>query len=269
MSAPVITPRAAAPARKRQARISMQYQYVTEAIDYSDLASGRVFYSLAGHPAFPVRLASEIFLRCLHLLDRPRRCCLYDPCCGAAYHLSVLAHLHPQHIRQVIASDIDENAVALARRNLALANVAGLEERIAEITDMLERYGKDSHREALASAERMRRSTLAASQEYPLETRAFCADATSAGALASQIAPRSVDIVFTDVPYGQHSQWSGGSADPTGALLEALRGLLAPGGLVAIASDKGQKASHPDYARAGQFQIGKRRVVILRVSGGV
>ena len=43
----------------------MQYLYATERPDYSDLASGRVFYSLPGHPAFPIRLASEIFQRCL------------------------------------------------------------------------------------------------------------------------------------------------------------------------------------------------------------
>jgi 23S rRNA (guanine2535-N1)-methyltransferase len=43
----------------------MQYKYEKTMLDYSDLASGRVFYSLPGHPAFPIRLASEIFQRCL------------------------------------------------------------------------------------------------------------------------------------------------------------------------------------------------------------
>ena len=43
----------------------MQYKFAKEQPDYSDLASGRVFYSLPGHPAFPVRLASEVFQRCL------------------------------------------------------------------------------------------------------------------------------------------------------------------------------------------------------------
>ncbi len=43
----------------------MQYHYVYQAKDYSHFSSGRVFHSLPGHPAFPVRLASEIFQRCI------------------------------------------------------------------------------------------------------------------------------------------------------------------------------------------------------------
>ena len=43
----------------------MQYRYAREQTDFSDFSSGRVFYSLPGHPAFPVRLAGEIFQRCI------------------------------------------------------------------------------------------------------------------------------------------------------------------------------------------------------------
>src|SRR5512145_486888 len=131
----------------------MQYKYVKEQLDYSDFSSGRVFYSLAGHPAFPVRLASEIFQRCVAQRERMYQvstpCTLYDPCCGAAYHLSVLAYLHREHIREVIASDLDEKAIALAERNLGLLHLDGLDKRILELSNMLEKYGKDSHREAL------------------------------------------------------------------------------------------------------------------------
>src|SRR5512134_3306336 len=102
----------------------MQYKYEKTQIDYSDLASGRVFHSLPGHPAFPVRLASEIFQRCIAhreaIYQVSSRCVLYDPCCGAAYHISVLAYLHRETIQEVIASDIEEKAVALAKRNLDL-----------------------------------------------------------------------------------------------------------------------------------------------------
>lgn len=104
----------------------MQYKYEKEQLDYSDLASGRVFYSIPGHPAFPVRLASEIFQRCMasreEIYGDSSPCILYDPFCGAAYHLSVLAYLHGERIRQIVASDIDEKAVALAKRNLGLLN---------------------------------------------------------------------------------------------------------------------------------------------------
>src|SRR5215207_11524995 len=133
----------------------MQYKYAKEQLDYSDFSSGRVFYSLPRHPAFPVRLASEIFQRCItsreSIYQNSTPCTLYDPCCGAAYHLSVLAYLHGEHIREVIGSDIDEKAVALAKRNLELLTVAGLDKRIGEISKMLELYNKDSHKDALES----------------------------------------------------------------------------------------------------------------------
>lgn len=59
----------------------MPYRFATERRDYSDYASGKVFYALPGCPAFPVRLASEIFQRCLEIRaaeDATQPCVLYD-----------------------------------------------------------------------------------------------------------------------------------------------------------------------------------------------
>ncbi len=247
----------------------MSYQYVKEQQDYSDLASGRVFHSLPGHPAFPVRLASEIFQRCRAMREtiykNSTRCILYDPCCGAAYHLSVLAHLHREHIQEIIASDVEEKAVALAKRNLELVSISGLDNRIAEISALSERYGKASHQEALRSAQILRSNSLAVAQKYPVTTRVFRANATEKKQVLSNIETASVDIVFTDVPYGQHSHWSGSEETyPIQAMLEVLMGVLSRASIVAIASDKQQKVSHDRYQRVEQFQIGKRRVVILK-----
>ena len=247
----------------------MQYKYVTEQSDYSDLASGRVFHSLPGHPAFPVRLASEIFQRCiahrqaLYQVSDP--CTLYDPCCGAAYHLSVLAYLHREHIREVIGSDIDEKAVALVKRNLELVSVTGLEQRIAEIAEMSHRYGKASHQEALKSAQRLRDNAIQGSQNYPVQTLCFRANATSRKEISDQVGARSVDIIFTDIPYGQHSNWQGSDLpNPISGMLDALKPSLSPTSVVAIAADKQQKVTHENYQRIEHFQIGKRRVVMLK-----
>jgi tRNA G10 N-methylase Trm11 len=247
----------------------MQYEYVKEQLDYSDLASGRVFYSLPGHPAFPVRLASEIFQRCMAnrdaLYKNSGRCVLYDPCCGAGYHLSVLAYLHREQIQEVIGSDVDEKAVALAKRNLELVSIAGLDNRINEISEMYERYGKLSHKEALGSAQILRSNTLSLVQKYPLMTKVFRANATEHGEMFNNIPANSVDIVFTDVPYGQHSAWHcPETIDPIKTMLDVLRNVLSRSSIVAIASDKQQKVSHDKYQRIEHFQIGKRRVVILR-----
>ncbi len=248
----------------------MQYKHATDQLDYSDFSSGRVFYSLPGHPAFPVRLASEIFQRCVAhrtaIYGNTAPCVLYDPCCGAAYHLSVLGYLHGEHIREVIASDIDEKAVTLAGRNLGLLRRNGLEERIRELSGMLEQYGKESHREALRSASLLQEKFFAFSEKHPPETRVFQASATDRSAISNHIQPKSVDIVFTDVPYGWHSQWHEADelSNPIRSMLDALLEVLSASSIVAVASDKQQKAAHERFQRLEQFQVGKRRVVILK-----
>ena len=253
----------------------MQYRYATQQRDYSDLSSGRVLYSLPGHPAFPVRLASEIFQRCVAHREQLYRaatpCTLYDPCCGAAYQLSVLGHLHGELIQELIASDIDEKAVELAERNLGLLQASGLDKRIRELSRLFEEYGKESHREALRSASVLKEKLSASEERRPLSTRVFQASATDVQTISSHIQPRSVDIVFTDVPYGIHSRWHDAEerTSPLTSMLEALLAVLSPSSIVAIASDKSQKPAHPRFQRLEHCQVGKRRVVILKPAGGL
>jgi tRNA G10 N-methylase Trm11 len=250
----------------------MQYKYAKEQQDYSDFSSGRVFYSLPGHPAFSVRLASEIFQRCMAhratIYGTSAPCTFYDPCCGAAYHLSVLGFLHGEHIREIIASDIDEKAVAFAKRNLGLLHRDGLDKRILELSTMLEQYGKESHREALQSASVLKEKLSVLRENYPLTTNVFQASATDRNEISAYIQPGSVEIVFTDVPYGRQSQWqaadSNAPSDPLRLMLEALLSIASPSSILAIASDKQQKVFHEGYQRIEQFQVGKRRVVILK-----
>jgi tRNA G10 N-methylase Trm11 len=77
-----------------------------------------------------------------------------------------------------------------------------------------------------------------------------------------------VDIVFTDVPYGQHSHWQGhppdGPQDFIRSMLDTLFEMVSSTCILAIASDKRQKIYHEGYQRMEQFQVGKRRVVILK-----
>jgi hypothetical protein len=74
-------------------------------------------------------------------------------------------------------------------------------------------------------------------------------------------------MVIADVPYGIRSAWSGGAgvetADPLWLLIESLKPVLAPNAVVAIASDKAQRARHVAYVRREWFQIGKRRIELL------
>ena len=240
----------------------MPYKYEKVLVDYSDLASGRVFYSSPGYPAFPVRLASEIFQRCMAsratIYKNATRCTLYDPCCGAAYHLSVLGYLHRKHIREIIGSDIDEKPVALAKRNLGLLGVAGLDQRIDEITTMLEQYHKDSHKDAFKSAYILKNKITAMLQEHPLVTRVFQASVADNTTILKNITAKSVDIVLTDVPYGQHSQWHGSDpnefSNPVWSMLNALTDILSPSSIVAIVSDKQQKVSMKVISALNNFK---------------
>ena len=69
----------------------MQYRYAQKR-NFEDFASGRVFYNRPGKPAFPVRLASEIFQRAFkHWQAEGGQggCKIYDPVCGGGYWLVV------------------------------------------------------------------------------------------------------------------------------------------------------------------------------------
>jgi len=245
------------------------YRFAAERPNYSDVASGRVFASQPASPGFPVRLASEIFQRCLAIrrgqgLMQP--CALYDPCCGAGYLLGVVAYLHGESIRSLAGSDISAKAVALAARNLSLLTLGGIERRISEIEELLDRYGKESHRDALASARVFRERVMKLESSRPVQVHVFQADALDGAAMAAGLDAAQVDVVLTDVPYGQHSQWQGApSEDPIGGMLAALSDVLLPDGLVAVASDKQQKAAHPLFQRVDHFQVGRRKVVILQL----
>jgi 23S rRNA (guanine2535-N1)-methyltransferase len=244
----------------------MEYKFATERANYTDLASGHVFYSLPGLPAFPVRLASEIYQRCLALRGiGASPCTIFDPCCGAAYHLSTIAYLHWDSICRVICSDIDEKAVSLAERNLSLLTPAGMERRSREISAMVHLYNKESHKGALESLIRLHEQVNRLTAIRPIHAHVFRANATDSASLRAGLQGAAIDVVFSDIPYGRHSQWEQTQAhNPAWAMLEALFEFLTPKSIVAIASDKLQKAAHEKYKRLEKFQLGKRQVVILK-----
>jgi 23S rRNA (guanine2535-N1)-methyltransferase len=244
----------------------MEYKFAGTYSNYADLASGSVFYSLPGHPAFPIRLASEIYQRCLayrHKGTTP--CTLFDPCCGAAYHLSVIAYLHWDSVSRVICSDIDERAVQLAERNLGLLTPSGMERRGREISAMIHLYGKASHKQALESIRRLMEQVVCLTGVRPIQTHVFRANAADVASLREGLQGAPIDIVFTDIPYGQHSKWEAiPDSNPVWSMLEALRQVLSLESIVAVTSDKLQKISHEAYRRLEKIRVGKRQVIFLQ-----
>ena len=246
-----------------------EYRYA-ENRNYEDYASGRVFLNAPGKPAFPVRLASEIFQRSLarwRAKGGSGRVTLYDPTCGGAYHLGTLAYLHWEDIGRIVASDVDAEVLTLAELNLGLLSLPGLQLRIAAIEGMLADYQKDSHATALQSAQ-MFQSMLAKNLcSHEIEDRQFQADATDPQILGTQLMGENIDIVFSDIPYGMHSHWEfAGDEPPVEQMLAALQPCLATLSVVAIAADKGQKVAHPAYRRVERFNMGKRRITLLELA---
>jgi len=73
---------------------------------------------------------------------------------------------------------------------------------------------------------------------------------------------------MADVPYGIMTEWTGVAGSPPAgwttldALLEAVAPLLAPDGVVMLASGKDQKVTHPAWKRVEKETAGKRRIGI-------
>lgn len=249
----------------------MEYKFTQDIENYEMYASGGILYASPGHPTFPIRLTNEIFRRCLaYRRGISDRYVIYDPCCGGAYHLTVLAYFNWDKIDSIIASDIDSQALGLATRNLSLLEPDGLDKRTQEISAMYQQFGKASHLASLEHAHILKQQLSQFHQNHPIPTRLFRADATNPQAIQTEWINQKVDIILTDLPYGWHSDWHPDTlaltqeATPTHQLLSALLPILSPHAVVAIATNKQDKIKHEQYQRLEKLSVGKRQVVILR-----
>lgn len=236
----------------------MIYKYCENG-NFEDFASGRVIAHRAGYPNFPVRLAQEIFGRCLSYLGRSDHICLYDPCCGGGYLLTILGFLHYGRIETIMASDINDDAIQLARENLSLLEIKGLEERIQKLDHLWSLYNKPSHREALDSASHL--LDILTNATHEIKREAFLADLLLKGSLDSR--DFKADIILTDVPYGNLVRWQNGNTESVN-LLEQLLPVTKAGTVVAICSDKSQKFQSDHFQRVDKQTVGKRLFQIYK-----
>lgn len=236
----------------------MIYKYCENG-NFEDFASGRVILHRAGYPNFPVRLAQEIFGRCLSHLGHSDRVCLYDPCCGGGYLLTVLGFLNYGRIETIVASDISDDAIRLANENLSLLDQEGLGQRIRQLEHLQSLHNKDSHVAALNSAVNLRGLLTDAAHE--IERRIFKADILSDCPLQEQ--KFKADIIFTDVPYGNLVEWQSGNQGQVN-LLDQLLPAAKEETVVAICSDKSQKFQSDHFRRVEKQVVGKRLFQIFR-----
>ena len=225
----------------------MEYKYCNNE-NFEDYASGRVLYSAEGVPNFPVRLINEIFGYALEYSSKKHDLCVYDPCCGGGYSLTVLGYWHQDVIAKLYGSDIDAKMVETAKKNLSLLGGEGLDRRYAELKSLHEMYGKESHREAMVSLERLR-SKLTGN----IATEIFIADCTKA---LPHISP---DIIITDIPYGNLVDWSSDSENPLKDMLQQLAAISHGDTVLAVSMDKKQNIEHPAWLRKKKQLIGKRK----------
>jgi len=246
----------------------MLYKY-SKNENYEDFACGRVIYNMKGSTNFPVRLAQEIFMLCLYHSVKKDDISLYDPCCGNGYTLIVLGLMNSGILSAVTGSDIDENAVRSAKRNLDLLTRTGMNDRISQLEKLYKNYRKSSHKEALESAIRLagfikdQEIKSGADESGKLQLNVFQSDILSDDVLAGK--DFKADIVITDVPYGNLAAWSDGKTNETDILLHNIKHVLHKESIVAICSDKKQKISTDEYVRLEKQIIGKRKFEIFKL----
>ncbi len=246
-------------ANQLKAGVEMKYRYETEKKDYTDLSSGRVLYHAPGSAPFPVRLASEIFCRALAFLkpDQEKEGYkLYDPCCGSGYLLTVLGFLHASQIREIWASDYDATILETAGKNLSLLTSPGLRKREEEIRGYIGMYGKPSHLDALASAERLK----SLQKREPVKITIQQRDITKPG----ENPVKDANMIITDLPYGNLVSWQGHEKNPTNCLFENIYQALDLDNAVVVIVTDGQKLKHHQFQRVHQFKAGKRRASFFK-----
>jgi len=238
----------------------MEYRFAKDG-NFEDFASGRVIYHMGGTPAFPVRLALEIFERCLQHSVKKTGIILYDCCCGGAYMLTVLGFLKNDAISCVYASDIDDKCLKLADDNLSLLTQSGLKRRREEITALYESYGKSSHYDALQSLSRIENLL-----KNNIKTHVFYHNI-----LEDKDLTFTPDIVITDVPYGLMTEWNASvhpeneSTDFINQMMASLSKTCSKDTIICICSDKKQKIKADGFKRLEKQLIGKRKFEIFKI----
>lgn len=229
---------------------------------FEDFASGRVLYNAYGTTAFPVRLASEIIQRCFQILrvkGAKGPYSIYDPCCGGAYLLTVIGLLHNDKINSIFASDINHDVLGIAKKNLSLLTVDGLNQRKKQIKEYIELYNKASHISALESADRLDQFIFESNIE---SVTTFQSDVTISN--HHNEINNKINIVITDLPYGDTVTWKSKSLHPIVDFFRNMFEILDHShAVLAVIANKSQKLKHEKFRRIEHVKIGKRQLAIF------
>ena len=237
-------------------RTPMQYKYAPNQ-NYEDFASGRVLYHKSGLATFPVRLAIEVVGRCMQHVGKDK-VTIYDPMCGEAYLLTVIGFFYGERVHEIYGSDVNEEALEFAGKNLALLTEEGLIKRKEELTELIRLHKKESHKEALLSLENLHEKLGTHIHTHLFHQNVFQLS-------MNEELTFKADIILTDLPYGNLVEWKGEKGNSMEKFFDALSSKLSKDGIVAIISNKGQKFTHPGFQRKEKVMVGKRKVEILQL----
>lgn len=244
-------------------KVGGQYLF-TENRNYEDYSSGRVLYGATGATNFPVRLVSEIFQRAKYILTEQSNVgpyTIYDPFCGAGYSLAVLGLLHSQDIETIYASDVNEEILEVAEKNLSLLTKKGLAKRIKELHSLYDSFHKNSHKEALESSERISKSI----QNTGIKHQVYTHDALNNDKFNFNLS--SVDLIITDLPYEKLAKWQGikPNANPAQQFLNNIKKHVSPKTIITISINKKQEITHEGFTKIKSFKIGTRKMLFLQL----
>jgi tRNA G10 N-methylase Trm11 len=243
----------------------MAYRFALHRENHEDLSAGGVLFSAPGFPAFPVRLASEMFQRAIAARPGGGPALVWDPCCGSAYLLTVLSFLHRNQIAGVIATDVDDEALQIARKNLDLLGADGLSLRSAELEERAERFDKASYARAAEAAERLGRRLAA--EGGPMPHAVGRADVFDPEQLRRALDGQRPQVVITDVPYGEQTAWGGAGADAgLAGMLRSVSSVLDDDAVIAVASRGRKVPSAETPPSIATFRVGTRAVALFRAS---
>jgi tRNA G10 N-methylase Trm11 len=226
--------------------------------NYEDFSSGRVILHKPKNQDFPVRFAGEIFCKCLEYINKSNALCVYDPCCGSGYLLTVLGFLFNKKIEKICGSDIDIEKVNFAQNNLSLLSINGLEKRKNDLIELIKKYNKQSHIGALNSL-----NSISKYINHKIKIDTFIADILDKNSLENK--KYCADIVITDVPYGSLVTWSDKINDPLNIFMETLIPVINKNTIIAIIHNKNQKISNYQYDRIGKYKAGHRVIEIIKL----
>lgn len=231
--------------------------------NYEDYSSGRVLYGAPMATNFPASLSLEIYKRCSEYLTKEGNSgpyTIYDPFCGVAYSLTIIGFFNGKSIKEIIASDADKTILEFAHKNLSLLTIRGIENRIRELGVFIHEYKKNSHKEALISAEKLKQKTL----ELSLAIEKFQFNVLSNASLPKVV--NEIDMVITDLPYGKLTSWEGvdETSNPAQEFLNKIKDRLSKKSIVAVVFNKQQTVSYDGYDKVQAFKVGKRKVLLLR-----